>query len=264
MSAVPLDKMARQINTGALFKLALIVALACLLSCTQERVAGGYDDVENPALTLSFKDPQGNALGISEVKVYARFQNPALDTIPLVAKTTLVNGTLTLSDTTLVTAMANARDRGVPWPTADSIEFNIVSSTTTAESFTENFILARTLGPTYRFRQRINATTVIYPNAKGTLTSASVMKPPVLGLKGNVGPIGLEVNLVTLIIPGSPYQAKIADDGSFTIARIASGMYAVKGMSSDGKVYGAENLLNTDSSYSAANWSEVDLIWIEK
>jgi hypothetical protein len=240
------------------------MALLFLFSCSQERVAGGYDDVENPALTLALKDPQGNAFGSGEVKVYARFQNPALDTLPLVNQLTSANGTLTLSDSTLVAAMAKARDRGVPWPTADSIEFNIVSKTASAEAFTGNFILARTLGTTYRFRQKMEGTTVRYPDAKGLLTAAPTMKPPVLNLQGNVGPIGQEVMLVTLIIPGSPYLAPIADDGSFTIARIAAGRYDLKGMSSDGKVYGAENLLDTDSSYSAANWSEVDLIWIEK
>jgi hypothetical protein len=248
----------------------LIPILILIVACSDNgKLAGGYDDVENPALTLSLKDPQGKPYGAggSEVKVYARFQNPVLDTVPVLTLAPSGAGTVRLDDTVLVAAMRLARARGIPWPTTDTVEFNIVGSAPTAEAYSGNFVLSKSAGTVYGFRQRVDAATVLQADRKGTLSVTLSMGAPILGFHGSIGTRGMDLGLKSLFIPGSPYFAQIASDGSFTLARLGSGKYEVKAMSDDGKVYSAADTLNTDridSGYTASEWSEADIIWVKQ
>jgi|GEM_PF-1979600 len=240
-----------------------------IAACAKEdRLTGGYDDVENPALTLSLQDPQGSAFSQGEIKVYARYQNPTLDTLPLLVRAPSASGQTVLHDSELVAAMRVARDRGISWPNPDSVEFNVVSKSGPGEAFAGDFILARdAVGSIFRFRQRKDATTILHADAKGNLPVSLPMGPPVLGLKGSVGTRGLELGLNSIFIAGSPYWTLVAADGSFTMARMAKGRYQVKAMSTDGKIYAAADTLLADSAaapFSPSDWSEADLIWIER
>lgn len=239
-----------------------------IVACADDKVAGGYDDVENPALTLSLLDPQGGAFGRGEIKVYARYQNPTLDTLPLLVRAPSASGQAVLHDSDLVAAMRVARDRGVSWPTPDTVEFNIVSKADAAEAFAGDFTLERAgIGSIYRFRERKDGSIVLHADPKGNLPVSLLMGPPVLGLKGNVGARGLELSLKSVFVAGSPYWALVAADGSFTLTRMAKGRYQVKAMSTDDKVYSAADTLVADPAappFAPADWSEADLIWIER
>lgn len=240
----------------------LTLGAALFLAC-EDRVTGGYDDVENPAIALALKDNQGQPIASGDVRVYARFQNPASDSLPLLTYLTPATGTLTLDDSTLMTAMAEANLRGAIWPDSDTLEFNLVCRNSSHEVFANGFVLTREDNK-FHFHQWLNENTLREADRLGRLDVVLNLKPAVLNFQGSVGVHGRELGLKSVFVPGSPYHAPTQEDGTFTLARLASGRYEIKAMSQDGKVYAAENRLNTDSSYTGENWSEADVIWIEQ
>src|SRR4051794_7394265 len=99
------------------------LALLCTSCAPKEKVAGGYDDVENPAIQASLLDTLGRPYGAGELRVYARYQNPGKDSIPLVERTVPADATILITDSVLAAAMGEAKLRGTPWPNADTVEF---------------------------------------------------------------------------------------------------------------------------------------------
>ncbi len=240
----------------------MALGAALILACS-DRLAGGYDDVENPALALALKDNQGQAIAVGEVRVYARYQNPTSDSLPLLVRATSTGDTLTLSDTAMNAAIAEAKLRGMTWPNPDVFEFNVVGRSSSHEAFTVGFQVVREKTK-LRFQQWLNANILRDADRRGRLNVGLNLKAAVLNYQGKIGDQGRELGLKSIFVAGSPYQAATRADGSFTMARIGSGQYEIKAMSQDGKVYSAENALNTDSSYTGENWSEADVIWIEQ
>jgi hypothetical protein len=242
---------------------AVFFAMGCGGEATKPDFTGGSDDVENPAITVALRDPQGNAFGSGEVKIYARFQNPTLDTTPLLTQSVAAGTKFTLTDSMVLKAMQVAALKGVSWPSLDTVEFNILGRSPVAEAFIGNFFLARKGATKYHFHQRMQADTVRNAFSDGTLPVTLAMKSPVVGLQGKLGVNAFGLGLKSVFVAGSPYWAAVTDS-TFTLARIAVGRYPLKAMSLDGKVYEAANPLNTDSAYTAENWAEGDLIWIEQ
>ena len=253
-------------------RLRLLSALAALLcaSCGDNDLAGGFDDVENPALTVSLRDTLGNAYGTGEVRLFSRYQNPGEDSIPLAVRTVAGGTALSIRDTALTRAMALSHARGTPWPNKDTIDFNLVASNhaiasapaQAGESFLGGFRLIKGADGVFRFR-RLAGGYYTYPDAKGRLEALPVMAAPIPNLRGRIGPRGMQLGLKSVFIAGSPYQAQVEGDGSFTLARIASGRFEVNAESADGKVYTAADSLITGAAFEPSDWSEADLIWIE-
>lgn len=248
---------------------------ACIhwIGCSDNRVAGGYDDVENPALSLAFQNESGKTFNQGTVKVYARYQNPALNDKPIFASIINATGITKLHDSDLVKAMTSAATQGITWPNKDTIGFNILfqsvelSSTTAYETYEPDFIAIRNPSTNlYQFQQIKPNSKVLYPNLKGQLEINLPATSPALNLKGSVGTNGLDLNLKTVFISGSPYWATINADGSFSLNQLAKGKYNVKALSTDNKVYTASDSMDTQSStpFNPSNWSEADIIWISK
>src|SRR4051812_19221137 len=101
------------------------LALLCTFCAPQEKVAGGYDDVENPAIRASLLDTLGQPYGAGELRVYARYQNPGKDSLPVVERTVPAGTAAIITDSVLAAAMGEAKLRGTPWPNADTVEFNL-------------------------------------------------------------------------------------------------------------------------------------------
>jgi hypothetical protein len=242
---------------------ALFFSMGCGPDATKPDLTGGSDDVENPAITVALRDTQGNAFGSGEVRVYARFQNPTLDTAPLLTQTVVAGTNITITDSMVLKAMQVAASKGISWPSLDTVEFNIVGRSPLTEAFVGNFFLARKGATKYRFHQRMLADTVRNAFSDGTLPVTLAMKSPVLDFQGKLGLNAFGLGLKSVFVAGSPYWAAVTDS-TFTLTRMAVGRYSLKAMSLDGKVYEAANPLNTDSAYTAENWAEGDLIWIEQ
>lgn len=233
-------------------------AALLLAACLDEKVAGGTDEVENPALTAVLVDAQGREAS-GTVQVYARFQNPAKDAAPILSLA--ANGRASITDSALLLAMEGARTRGIPWKNRDTVAFNLVGTHAVLEAFQGNYLLVRPPGGAYLFR-RVEPGAEAGPDGKGSLSTAVTMRPPALAYKGKVGPRGLELGLRSVFIPGSPYAAQVEADGSFAFARIAQGRYELKAMDKDAKVYSSFDSLNTSTAFVPSDWTEADIIWV--
>jgi hypothetical protein len=255
------NRRTRNAQSGILPALSVLMALA-LACCGPDRVAGGYDDVENPALTVSLLDTAGQAFGNGEVRIYARYQSPLKDSLPVLAQPVAAGATFVLSDTALISAMGRSHARGTPWPSPDSIPFNLMATAPAGEALVTELLLVRTGSGKFRFQRRAGGS-ILYPDASGKLEVSPRLPPPVLGQRGSVGAHGLDLRLKSVFIPGSPYRASVADDGTFELARMAAGRHDLKAVDADNKVWSALDSLDTAAPYSASDWSEADIIWIE-
>lgn len=236
-------------------------ALLCLFCAKDKTVAGGYDDVENPALQVSLLDEAGKPT-VGQVRVYARYQNPIEDEAAVLSRNLSVQTRAGIRDTALLAAMAKANLRGTPWPNRDTVEFNLIAVDAGRESYQGGFLLVKGADGTFGFRRRLSDG-IAYPDGKGSLKAAPVMAAPVLNLRGRIGAKGLGLGLKSIFIPGSPYRAAVETDGSFIMPRLASGRYEMKAASQNGKIWSAADTLDTRAEYTASDWSEADLIWIE-
>lgn len=239
------------------FPAALIAALL-LFACQGDKVAGGTDEVENPALTAVLADGHGGAASGS-VQVFARFQNPVKDAAPILSLA--ADGKAIITDSMLLLAMDSARIRGIPWKNRDTVAFNLMGTNAALEAFRGSYLLVRPAGGAYRFR-RVHPGEEAYPDGKGSLSTALTMLPPVLACRGRVGPRGLELGLKSVFIPGSSYAAQVEADGSFAFSRLAQGRYEVKAMDKDAKVYSSFDSLNTATEFVPSDWTEADIIWL--
>jgi hypothetical protein len=236
--------------------------LACALflwACGEGRHVGGSDDVQNPAVAVALKDGEGNPAG-GTLSLYARYQNPFKDSVPLLAIAAVSGGTATVRDTAVTAAFARAQARGTPTLSADTLEFNLVAAAPEGEAFLGGYALIRRPAG-WDFIRRSNGD-VEYPDAQRTLRSEARMPAPVLGQRGRIGARGLELGLRRVFVPGSPYAAALAADGSFTLARIAAGRYELKAISADEKIYTAADSLEAGAGYDASDWSEAEVIWV--
>ncbi|MEO6095259.1 MAG: hypothetical protein ABIW76_06175 [Fibrobacteria bacterium] len=240
----------------------LLTALLCAFCGKPETVAGGYDDVENPALTVSLRDTLGRPYAAAEIHLYARYQNPGKDSVPMYVRNAPAAKTIAIRDSLILAAMAGSKLLGTPWPSQDTVEFNLVASDPAGETFLGDFQLLKGSNGAFRFQRRLPGS-VVYPNSMGTLAVTPTMAGPVLNQRGRIGVRGLELKLKNVFIAGSPYRASIGGDGSFAFARLAPGRYDVKAVSEDAKIYTAADSLITGIEYLPADWSEADLIWVE-
>jgi hypothetical protein len=242
--------------------LLVLAALLCAFCSKKGDLAGGFDDVENPAIAVSLLDSLQKPFGAGEIRIYARFQNPWKDSLPLIDQTVAAGTALKVRDTALVSAMDRAVARGTPWPSRDTLEFNLVAAGAQAEAFLGDFRMIKTGEGGYRFSRRTGGTTIL-AGRNGVLETGPVLAAPVFHQRGNIGARGLELGLRSLFVPGSPYRAAIAADGSFEVPRMARGLYDVKSESGEPKIYTAADSLEAGAEYLPSNWSEADLIWVE-
>lgn len=235
----------------------VLAALALWLSgCFDDRVAGGTDEVENPAFTVHLMEGAQGVTG--EVRVYARFQNPAKNPVPLLTLAAGSKGAL-ITPATLRAAMDSSAKAGVPWPHRDTIRFNVTGTREAGEAFAADFLLIQTAQDTGF--TRVGAPPSNHYSSY-RLTYAMPLEPAVTAYKGSVGSRGVSLGLATVFVPGSPYHAAVGADGSFTVARLAPGRYDVKALDKDGKVWSAQDSLATSVPFAPADWSEADIIWV--
>lgn len=240
---------------------AIAAGLLCLSCAKDKTVAGGFDDVENPALKVTLLDAAGNPTA-GEIRIYARYQNPIEDSIATLTRDPSAQTQVSIRDTAIIAAMESAKARGTPWSNRDTVEFNLVAIDTDRETYAGGFLLVKSPNGAYGFRRRLGDG-IAYPDAKGSLKAAPIMAIPVLAMRGRIGAKGMGLGLKSVFIPGSPYRASVEADGSFLLHRLASGRYEVKAVSDNDKIWSAADSLDTGAEYTVSDWSEAELIWIE-
>jgi hypothetical protein len=236
----------------------LAMWLAC---CGDERMAGGSDDVENPALHLSLLDSLNNPYRQGVLQVYARYQSPLSDSLPALSLPVNPQAATVITDSVLLEAMNLAKKRGIPW-NRDTLEFNVVAVSPEQEAFGGQFWLVKEKPGRYAFRRYLGKQTQ-FPNARGVLSGKMTVLPPVPDYRGQVGAKGLELDLQSVFIPGSPYHSPVAAGGGFALPRMAAGKYQVMGVAKDSTVFMALDSLDTDSAFAPSTWTEAEIIWIE-
>lgn len=240
-----------------------LLGAACLAllhaGCFEDKSSGGTDEVENPALTATLRTAGGQAKA-GAVRVFARYQNPAKDSLPVLDLAAGEKGAVIRADS-LLAAMEAASLTGVPWKDRDSVVFNLVGASGAEETFRADYLLLRGADGKLGYR-RIHPPEGGGPYSNGSLSASLPLAPAVAAYRGSVGADGISLGLSVIFVPGSPYKASVAADGSFTFARIAAGRYDVRALDRDGKVYQPPDSLATDTTFAPADWSEADIIWI--
>lgn len=239
----------------------LMLFAALLGACGDDKVAGGYDDVENPAIQASMTDSAGNPYGAATLRLYARYQNPFKDPLPLLTVAVAAAMPATVRDTSVVSAFAAAKARGTPSPGKDTLEFNLAASAADGEAFLGGFLLVRRAAG-WQF-VRATGKGIQYPDPKGVLAARPMLGKPLSLAKGNVGGRGLDLGLKRIFIPGSPWKSPVAADGSFSLDRLAPGKYGLKGVAVDDKIWSAGDSLTAGSDYPGSEWSEAEVIWVD-
>jgi hypothetical protein len=218
---------------------------------------GGTDDVEYPALAVTLTNTTGPTTGA--VRVYAHFQNPVFDSIPVLDQPSLAGQTsIQITPTVLVNAMTQAHARGIPWPNQDSLIFNLIGLNQSTAAFAPDFLLLRS-GSTYHFEKLRGNSWVLNKNV---LSGSLPLIPPAVNIHGQVGTLGAQLKLASIFIPGSPYSATVQADGSFILPTLAKGIYPINALSQDSLFYTSQDSLNTDSTFSAGSWVPADIVWI--
>lgn len=235
-----------------------LLACSLITACFEDRSSGGTDEVDNPALTTTLRTAGGQGMA-GTLRVFARHQNPAKDSVAVLTVTAGEKG-VEIRAKSLLAAMEAAALAGVPWKDRDSLLFNLVGSTDAQEAFRADYLLLRIASDTLVFQRLLPPEGGLH--LKGNLDVSLPMSPVVAPYQGSVGADGSALGLKVIFIPGSPYKAAVAADGSFTLARIAAGRYDVRALDGDGKVFQPADSLATDAAFAPADWSEADIIWI--
>jgi hypothetical protein len=240
-------------------RLAKGLGASCLAFLIAACADGGTDEVDNPALNVTLRTAGGQGL-TGTVSVFARYQNPTRDSLPVLTLPAGEKGGTVIPAGTLLAAMETASQAGLPWKDRDSVVFNLVGSAGAQEAFRAEYLLLRGAGGSLAFERILPPEGGPFPG--GSLSTSLPMAPAVQAYRGTVGADGVALGLDVLFVPGSPYKADVAADGSFSFSRIAAGRYDVRALDGDGKVYGPADSLATDSAFAPADWSEADIIWI--
>lgn len=236
-------------------------AFAAFLAACGTKLAGGYDDVENPAIQATLVDNSGNPYGAATLRVFARYHNPWKDSLPLLSVAIPAAATAELHDTVFLNAFAAAKARGNTFPGKDTLEFNLTASAPEGEAFMGGYqLINRPAG--WQFLRR-TARGFDYPDSKGKLAARPVLAKPLSLPKGNVGGRGMELGLKRVFIPGSAWKSPVTSDGSFSLDRLAEGKYGLKGVGLDDRIWSAGDSLTAGSDYPGSDWSEADLIWVD-
>jgi hypothetical protein len=237
---------------------AAVVAAGFMAGCMD----GGSDGIENPKVELQFQGPDGTTQGTGEIKVYARYMNPAEGDKPLLTKSFTGQAIASVSaeelDAVLKTALGKA---SLPDTTVD---FNVLAVSGEREALVLGFRYKRA-GSKLSFAQapwKQEAAFTAELRRKVNLLDA------VKGFKGTMGANGVSFGINYVYIPGSPYRADVvgvdasAKRGEFSFTRMGAGTYDLFGVNeeSDTTFKSGDTLNTSDTAYTAKTWDIINII----
>ncbi len=231
--------------------------LAALFSaCGDTQVAGTSSGVDNPSLTVGFRDASGTALRITgDLNVYAVDQNPAVDPQPLVtikvknsAFTNLTGEDFKRLQLTAgkQSAQALAKPAAAALPAANSTgntgkgdststSFNIVLKT---QDRTGSLVIGLKYDSSAREFSRVGG---------AALTRLDVQPRPLVRYQAKLVRDSLHGNAGRIFVPGTPFLATLVDS-LFVIDDMPEGIFPIRLLTADGKVYPIGDSLDTKDS----------------
>src|SRR5690606_11717147 len=244
------------IRTGITWRGVLAASAGLLLaSCGDSRLAGTSSGVDNPQLTVGFRDQDGKAMRVTgDLEVYSRDQNPAIDPRPLwtiqVRNAPLANLTgddfrrmretsatrLSAPLTKFASGRAQAKpatDASAPSQSADTTvtEFNLLLRT---EDRTGDLMM----------EMRFDPATGTFSRAGGPAVSELDAHPvPLVRYEAKLarkdnGEVG------RIYVPGTPFVATLVDS-AFAIANLPPGVFPMRALTAKGYVHPIKESLDT-------------------
>lgn len=226
-------------------RLRAVAALAGLLlaSCEETRLAGTSSGVDNPQLTVGFRDETGDALQVTgELAVYARDQNPALDPRPLwiIPVRNATAATLTGGDFRKIREVSVQRS-------GHAFAKSGASSSASADTAVTAFnLLLRTQDRTGALLMELR-----HDPVAGSVSRAG--GPAVSQVDAHPIPlVRYEARLARkyaaepgrVYVPGTPFVATLVDS-AFAIGELPPGVFPMRTLTADGYVYPIRDSLNT-------------------
>ena len=214
-----------------------LAILAALLGCGSDKVAGTSSGVDNPALTVSFRDADNSAARITgDLDVYSSDQNPALDPEPLVTikikNSSFTN--LTGDDFKRAAATSSAAPALNKRAAADTAPttFNLVLKT---QDRNGGFILGLRYDPAAKSFTR---------RGDSVIKSIAVTPKPLVRYEARIAREAVHGDAGRIFVPGSPFLATLVDS-VFVIEDVPEGEFPLRLIAGDGKVYPIGDSLNT-------------------
>lgn len=208
-------------------------ALAAIHGCASDKVAGTSSGVDNPALTVSFRDADNSAARVTgDLDVYALDQNPAVDPQPL-ATIAVRNASFTsVTASDFARAAGSAAAPALSKRAAAVTDFNLVLKTLDKNG---GFIMGLRYDPAAKaFRRRDGA----------GLDSIEVIPRPLIRYEARIARDAVHGDAGRIFVPGSPFLATLADS-VFVIEDVPEGFFPLRMLAADGKVYPIGDSLNT-------------------
>lgn len=234
-----------------------MAALAGLLlaSCGNDRLAGTSSGVDNPQLTVGFRDQAGNAMQVTgDLEVYSRDQNPALDPRPLwtiqVRNTAVAN--LTGDDFRRIReAIATRIATGLSKSGAGSSKAiaetggsaSVIGADTVATTFN---LLIRTESRSgdMLMELRYDPVTRAFSRAGGPAVSNVDAHPvPLIRYDARLARSDT-AEPGRVYVPGTPFVATLVDS-AFAIGALPPGVFPMRMLTPDGYVYSIKDSLKT-------------------
>lgn len=233
--------------------ISIVLTALLIASCGDTQVAGTSSGVDNPSLTVGFRDASGAALRVTgDLDVYSVDQNPAVDPEPLVT-VKVRNASFTnissedfarLGHTAAKRAAGllakTAADTGQPtWKSFGEanplVAFNLVLKTQD-----------RTGGLALGFTYDSAAKTFSRPGV-GALSRVDVQPKPLIRYQARVARESVHGGTGRMFVPGTPFLATLIDS-TFTIEDMPEGMFPLRFLAGDGNIYPFRDSLDTRDS----------------
>lgn len=227
---------------------AFLAGLVCALvsACGDGRVAGTSSGVDNPSLTVGFRDTDGSAMRVTgDLDVYGRDQNPAVDAEPLVTLKVRNSSFTNLTGEDFARLGASASKRGAaPAKTSaaraaggmdggsGSMAFNLILKT---QDRTGSFVLGLEYDSAAGRFSRLEGE---------ALTRLDVQPKPLIRYEAKVVRDSVHGDGGRIFVPGSPFLATLVDS-VFVLEDFPEGTFPIRLLSADGKVYSIPDSLDT-------------------
>lgn len=232
------------------FACAALLAALLIAACGDTQVAGTSSGVDNPSLTVSFRDASGAPVSVTgDLDVYSLEQNPAVDPEPLVTvkirnatftkitgedfsrlgRTTAKQGAASLaaSDTGFQIRLWNATAAANP-----VVNFNLILKT---QDRTGSLVLGFKYDSASKSFSRVGG---------GPLTSVDVQPKPLVRYQARVARESVHGGAGRMFVPGTPFLATLIDS-TFIIEDLPEGLFPLRLLAADGKIYPVRDSLDT-------------------
>ena len=227
------------------YLLAALAAIA-LAGCGDNRLAGTSSGVDNPQLTVAFRDGDGTALRVTgDLNIYAQDQNPAVDPQPLwtikLKSTSLTN--LSAEDIARINASGAAK---VAVAKVSAVSNIVVADSAADSSLSFNLQLKTEEGTgLLTFGLTYNPETKKFTNVDGSKLSRLDMQPkPLVRFVAQVSKVAVDGLVNRIYIPGTPFQATLVDSG-FVFEDLPEGKFPLRLLDGEGRIFTVAESLDT-------------------